>query len=117
MLELKSVLRRFLENRRRHPRVRRPYDAELWDGLEKEVFRGKVLDISRGGIHIRGLRSCQGVFYGQRVQIRILISPKVMNETGEVVTAQGRVCRLVERDDYLDVALEFQEALAEDKLP
>jgi hypothetical protein len=116
MLELKSIFRRFMENRRRHPRMRRSYPVQLLDALGKEVFRGKSLDVSRGGIHVRGSRLGEGVTYGQRAQVRILASSGGA-KTAEPVSAWGRVCRLEERGDCLDVAMEFEGIVAIDDLP
>lgn len=114
MIRIESLVRRLLDNRRGHARVKRPYATIIYDEHKREVFRGKVKDLSRGGACIGGLPVNEGVRYGQRVRVELLLLPKDLKKVSERAVTWGWVCRIEEHEDGAAVAVKFERFLADD---
>lgn len=111
MMRIQSLVRGLLDNRRDHSRVRRPYATVIYDERKREVFRGKVKDLSRGGVCIQGLPVGEGVRYGQRVRVELLLLPEDLEKTSEHAVTWGWVCRMEEHEDGPEVAVKFERFL------
>jgi len=111
MLKIENLVRRLLDNRRDHSRVHRPYTTIIYDEHKREVFRGKVKDLSRGGVCVGGLPVGDGVRYGQRVRVELLLLPQNLHEVSEHAVTWGWVCRVEEHEDGESVAVKFERFL------
>jgi hypothetical protein len=114
VLKLESIVRRLVDNRRGHARVRRPYHVVIYDDRKHEVFRGKVNDLSRGGASITGIPSGMGILYGQHVRLELLLLPEDLKKVSETASILGWVCRMEERPEGMRIAVKFEHFLQED---
>lgn len=114
MLKLESIVRRLVDNRRTHARVRRPYHVVIYDDRKNEVFRGKVNDLLRGGASVTGMPVGPGVLYGQRVRMELLLLPEDLKKVSETAAILGWVCRMEERPEGIHVAVKFEQFLKEE---
>ena len=114
MLKLENIVRRLVDNRRTHARVRRPYRVVIYDDHKHEIFRGKVHDLSRGGASITGIPSGQGILYGQHVRLELLLLPQDLKKVSENASILGWVCRMEESPEGTRVAVKFERFLKED---
>jgi len=113
MLEkLENLTRRLLDNRRRHRRKRRNYNAVLRDEKEEVVFRGQAKDLSRGGAKLDGFPVKGGVCEGQRVLACFLLFPTNPDEQAQWATFPAWVCRVEETENDFQVAVKFETPLA-----
>jgi hypothetical protein len=114
VLKLESIVRRLVDNRRTHARVRRPYHVVIYDDRRHEVFRGKVSDLSRGGAAVTGMPSGQGILYGQHVRMELLLLPEDLKKVSETASILGWVCRMEERPEGMRIAVKFEHYLQEE---
>jgi len=113
MLEkLENLARHLLDNRRRHRRKRRNYNAVIRDKKEQVVFRGQAKDLSRGGAKLDGLPVKCGVCEGQRVLACFLLFPANPDEKAQWATFPAWVCRIEETENYFQVAVKFETPVA-----
>jgi hypothetical protein len=112
-LSLKALKHTLLDNRRRYPRYRHEYQAELRDGQNRVTFRGRVEDISRGGVKLFGLPAAVGVQEGEDVRVYLLLVPGAAQVSKAVdwVAVPGTVVRLEDAGDDCSVAIEFKAPL------
>lgn len=109
---LLTVLRRHLSaNRRRHRRRHRHYDVEITTGDGRTVFRGRSLDLSKGGAQVTGLPHNTGVVVGQAVRVEFTISTGDRGESLHWLRLPGRICRFEERNGEFIVAVQFEGLL------
>jgi len=113
MLEkLENLARHLVDDRRRHRRKRRKYNAVIRDKSEQIVFRGQAKDLSRGGAKLDGLPVEGGVCEGQRVLACFLLFPADADEKAQWATFPAWVCRIEETETDFHVAVKFETPLA-----
>ena len=110
--KLEGLARHLLDNRRRHRRKRRNYNAVIRDQKEQVVFRGQAKDLSRGGAKLDGLPVKCGVCEGQRVLACFLLFPADPDEKAQWATFPAWVCRIEETENDFQVSVEFETPLA-----
>ena len=111
-VNLLAVLRRHLSaNRRRHRRKRRNYDIAITTKDGRAVFRGRSLDLSKGGVRAAGQAHDTGVVVGQAVRVEFTIVPGDRGESLHWLRLPGRICRFEERNGEFIVAVQFEDPL------
>ena len=114
MLEkLENLARHIVDDRRRHRRKRRKYNALIRSENEQIVFRGEVKNLSRGGAKLDGLPVKSGVCEGQRVRACFLLFPTDPDEKTQWATLPAWVCRVEETESDFQVAVKFSAPLAD----
>jgi len=109
---LLTRLRRYLSaNRRRHSRKRRKYDIAITTADGHTVFRGRSLDLSKGGAQVAGLPHNTGVVVGQAVRVEFTIVPGDCGENLHWLRLPGRISRFEERNGEFIVAVQFEDPL------
>ncbi len=102
---------RLLGNRRQYKRLRQKYDTLVRDSMGDIVFRGKTIDISRGGAQIAGLPVLLGVEAGQKVRVEFLVMPKDLQKTSKRFGAAAIIWRVDEKEDSFTIAVKFEQEL------
>jgi hypothetical protein len=111
-VNLLAVLRRHLSaNRRRHRRRRRNYDIAIITSDGRAVFRGRSLDLSKGGVRAAGLTHNTDLVAGQAVRVEFTLSRGDHGESLHWLRLPGRICRFEERNGEDIVAVQFEEPL------
>lgn len=109
---LLTVLRRhWSANRRRHRRRHRNYDIAITTKDGRTVFRGRSLDLSKGGVRAAGLAHNTGVVVGQAVRVEFTIATGDRGESLHWLRLSGRICRFEERNGECIVAVQFEGLL------
>ena len=109
---LLTMLRRHLSaNHRRHPRKCRKYDTAITTADGRTVFRGRSLDLSKGGARVAGLPHNTGVVVGQAVRVEFTIGTGDHGESLHWLRLSGRICRFEERNGEFIVAVQFEGLL------
>jgi len=109
---LLTVLRRHLSaNRRRYRRKHRNYDILITTEEGRTVFRGRSLDLSKGGARVAGLPHDTGVVVGQVVRVEFTIATGDHGESLHWLRLPGRICRFEERNGEFIVAVQFEGLL------
>jgi hypothetical protein len=109
---LLTMLRRHLSaNRRRHRRKCRKYDMAITAADGRTVFRGRSLDLSKGGARVAGLPHNTGVVVGQAVRVEFTIVPGDCGENLHWLRLPGRISRFEERNGEFIVAVQFEDPL------
>jgi len=110
--KLENLSRHLVDDRRRHRRKRRKYNAVIRNKNEQIVFRGQVKDLSRGGAKMDGLPVKYGVCEGQHVLACFLLFPADPDENAQWATFPAWVCRVEETENYFQVAAKFETPVA-----
>ena len=109
MDKLESLVRRVIGSRRRARRRRQRFDTIIRNETSHEVFRGKTLNVSKGGAQISGFSTDPGLMYGQKVVVEFLIMPADLSRTAQRIPIRAYVCRIEEDEEQSLVAVRFEQ--------
>lgn len=93
--------------RRRSDRQRRQYmvTVHIFGGMR--VFDGRVMNISRSGIRLKGLAITDDLVVGTKVSVRIVVENPDPLAAAEVVKMTGKIRRTRADYNHLDIAIAF----------
>ncbi|MDP6380400.1 MAG: PilZ domain-containing protein, partial [Phycisphaerae bacterium] len=83
------------------------YTAEITDESGQKIFSGRVKDISRHGVRLKGLLDVESIEERVCVNVMILVEDADPLKPSEVVHLTGRVRRARFDYDAVDVAIVF----------